>query len=280
MGKKYIIELEDENYHQYSDSEPSDYLWRVKGFNALVFDEVGISKLTPYTEPDLELIKEKAHTNGYGEGYQDGYSEGMNDYLQNPEVKEESDRAYAHGYSDAESKFSEIRKEAYEKGFKDAAHNCEETCTFVAKARNEGYNEGQRAGERHGMKLAWEAARKLWEIDISTLHKIFYKETRMDCYMYYTAAEVVAKIKEYEDKQEEIKIGNEVKAFEKKPFIVTGFGYGDNEEDVYCYGFVTENGISTSAKKNNCVRTGRHFPEIAAIFEKTRNGSNAQIDTE
>lgn len=261
MGKKYIIELEDENYHQYSDSEPSDYLWRVKGFNALAFDEVGISKLTPYTEPDLELIKKKAHDNGYNEGYQDGYSRGMNDYLQNPEVKEESDRAYAHGYSDAESKFSEIRKEAYEKGY------------------DIGYNRHLNLSYEDGLKDAWEAARKLWEIDISTLHKIFYKETRMDCYMYYTAAEVVAKIKEYKDKQEEIKIGNEVNAFEKKPFIVTGFGYGDDEEDVYCYGFVTENGISTSAKKNSCVRTGRHFPEIAAIFEKMRNEPNAQIDT-
>lgn len=192
MGKKYIIELEDENYHQYSDSEPSDYLWRVKGFNALVFDEVGISKLTPYTEPDLELIKKKAHENGYGEGYQDGYSKGMNDYLQNPEVKEESDRAYAHGYSDAESKFSEIRKEAYDKGFEDG----KELCPLPKVCHNNAYQKG--------LSDAWEAARKLWEIDISTLHKIFYKETRMDCYMYYTATEVIEKLKANKQEKEEM----------------------------------------------------------------------------
>lgn len=270
MGTKYIIEVEDKPFELLSeDGFTSDKLFRVKGFNSFVFDWNGLNMLTPYTEPDLELIKKKARDNGYSEGYQDGYSRGMNDYLQNPEVKEESDRAYAHGYSDAESKFSEIRKEAYDKGFEDG----KELCPIPEVCHNNAYQKG--------LSDAWEAARKLWEIDISTLHKIFYKETRMDCYMYYTATEAIAKFKEYEDedKQKEIKIGNEVKAFEKKPFIVTGFGYGDNEEDVYCYGFVTENGISTSAKKNSCVRTGRHFPELAAVLEKMQGEPNAQIDT-
>lgn len=40
MGKKYIIELEDE----------ADGLYKAKGFNTLVFDQNGISKLTPYEE--------------------------------------------------------------------------------------------------------------------------------------------------------------------------------------------------------------------------------------
>lgn len=264
MGKKYIIEIPEDKTTDFVGS--THFLMPYMMAGHIGHHDTGLP-IEPYTEPDLELIKEKAHTNGYGEGYQDGYSEGMNNYLQNPEVKEESDRAYAHGYSDAESKFSEIRKEAYDKGFEDG----KELCPLPKVGHNNAYQKG--------LSDAWEAARKLWEIDISTLHKIFYKETRMDCYMYYTAAEAVAKIKEYEDKQEEIKIGNEVKAFEKKPFIVTGFGYGDDEEDVYCYGFVTENGISTSAKKNSCVRTGRHFPEIAAIFEKIQGEPNAQIDT-
>lgn len=82
MGRKYIIELEDENYHQYSDSEPSDYLWKVKGFNALVFDEVGISKLTPYTEPDLKQIRKEAYEKGFHEGYgryiNKSYEDGLN----------------------------------------------------------------------------------------------------------------------------------------------------------------------------------------------------------
>lgn len=44
MGKKYIIELEDE----------VDGLCKAKGFNTLVFDKNGISKLTPYEEKKEE----------------------------------------------------------------------------------------------------------------------------------------------------------------------------------------------------------------------------------
>lgn len=53
MGKKYIIELEDKPFHNGN----GDFLYRVKGFNSLVFDMTGVGKLTPYTEPDLEQVK-------------------------------------------------------------------------------------------------------------------------------------------------------------------------------------------------------------------------------
>ena len=185
MGKKYIVEIGRlERLYKASIS--------AKGMPNMTWLSPEVD-LTPYTEPDLELIKKEAHDNGYSEGYQDGYSKGMNDYLQSPEVKEESDRAYAHGYSDAESKFSEIRKEAYDKGFEDG----KELCPLPKVCHNNAY--------QNGLSAAWDAARKLWEIDISTLHKIFYKETRMDCYMYYTAAEVIEKLQAYEQEQEEKK---------------------------------------------------------------------------
>lgn len=46
MGKKYIIELEDQPFQKMEGTVKK--LWRVKGFNSLVFDEVGLSKLQPY----------------------------------------------------------------------------------------------------------------------------------------------------------------------------------------------------------------------------------------
>ena len=55
MGKKYIIELEDKPFHK----EDGDFLYRVKGFDSLVFDMTGISKLTPYTELDTEKVREE-----------------------------------------------------------------------------------------------------------------------------------------------------------------------------------------------------------------------------
>lgn len=42
MGKKYVIELEDEPI--------TNGLWKVKGFNSLVFDKNGLDKLTPFNE--------------------------------------------------------------------------------------------------------------------------------------------------------------------------------------------------------------------------------------
>ena len=135
-------------------------------------------------------------------------------------------------------------------------------------------------GVKVGMDLAWDAARKIVSDDAGQNYVIFGQYFTNEIVNKLTASEAIEKLKSYEQKQDaEIKVGDEDKAFEKKPFIVTGFGYGDDEEDVYCYGFVTENGISTSAKKSSCVRTGRHFDEIATVLEKMRNESNAQIDT-
>lgn len=61
MGDKYIIELEEKPFHD----DNGDFLYRVKGFNSLVFDMTGIGKLTPYTEPDLEQVMEEAYEHGY-----------------------------------------------------------------------------------------------------------------------------------------------------------------------------------------------------------------------
>lgn len=96
MGKKYIIELEDKPFHKGN----GDFLYRVKGFNSLVFDMTGIGMLTPYTEPDLERVKKTAHDDGYSEGYQAG--------------REDLNRVM----SDVE----QVRKEAYAEGFKDGQY--------------------------------------------------------------------------------------------------------------------------------------------------------------
>lgn len=60
-GKKFIIELEQDQFVNGSGSA----LYRVKGFNSLVFDSEGIKKLKPYEEPDLNAIKSSAYRAGY-----------------------------------------------------------------------------------------------------------------------------------------------------------------------------------------------------------------------
>ena len=65
MENKYIITLEEmpfERFHSYN--VPSERLYRVQGFNSLVFDGNGLSKLTPYTESNLEAIRDEAYEKG------------------------------------------------------------------------------------------------------------------------------------------------------------------------------------------------------------------------
>lgn len=53
MGKKYIIELEDEKFT--NTKYPlfnNETLYRVKGFKTLVFDQSGLDKLTEYKSDD------------------------------------------------------------------------------------------------------------------------------------------------------------------------------------------------------------------------------------
>lgn len=60
MGKKYIIELENEPFTgAYFEAMPDgsiqrEVLYRVKGFKSLVFDEEGLKRLTPYKEPQYK----------------------------------------------------------------------------------------------------------------------------------------------------------------------------------------------------------------------------------
>ena len=79
MGKKYIIELEDKPFHKGN----GDFLYRVKGFNSLVFDMTGIGMLTPYTGPDFEQVRKEAYKDGYnadfGKKIHTSYQEGLSD---------------------------------------------------------------------------------------------------------------------------------------------------------------------------------------------------------
>ena len=58
---KYIIEIEDEPFGRNDDPlipHGMDELYRAKGYRSLVFDKVGLSKLTPYVEPDVDSYED------------------------------------------------------------------------------------------------------------------------------------------------------------------------------------------------------------------------------
>lgn len=82
MGRKYIIELEDEPFGKNDDPRiPRGMieLWRVKGFNSLVFDDNGLKKLKP--------------------------------------LEDALDNAYAHGHSDAECDYRDLMTKKTEESY-------------------------------------------------------------------------------------------------------------------------------------------------------------------
>ena len=159
MGKKYIIELEETPFIQHFKNGAWETIYRVKGFNSLVFDWNGLQMLTPYTE----------------------------------------DSAYAHGYTEAESKYREIRdeleKQAYQRGYKEAND------TAYADAE-EIYDSGKRAMYQKGLKDAWDVARKISVMDSATRDEIFGLVITSNIFDENTAAEAIEKIRQYEQEKD------------------------------------------------------------------------------
>ena len=88
-----------------------------------------------------------------------------------------------------EPDLEQVRKEGYEKGWKEAEDN---------------YFDGYSNGYDAGLDDAWKAAKKIWEYDTTTLKEIFGEGVmRMDWFMKFTASEAIEKIRQYEQEKEE-----------------------------------------------------------------------------
>ena len=70
MGKRYIIELEEAPFIQHFKNGAWETIYRVKGFNSLVFDWNGLNMLTPYTEPDMEQVRKEAYEQGLSDAWE------------------------------------------------------------------------------------------------------------------------------------------------------------------------------------------------------------------
>lgn len=145
----------------------------------------------------------------------------------------------------------QVRKEGYEKGWKEAEDH---------------YFDGYSNGYDAGLDDAWKAAKKIWEYDTTTLREIFGEGImRMDWFMKFTAAEAMEKIWQYEQKKEEIKVGDEVATDAGNRASVLY----ENPDGTQVFVFKSD-GTAAWWTKSALHRTGRNFPEIAAVLEKMR----------
>ena len=65
-GDRFIIEIESVL------KENGTTLYKIRGFNALVFDEVGLGRLPPMDSETINLIDRKSYKSGYNTGVSDG----------------------------------------------------------------------------------------------------------------------------------------------------------------------------------------------------------------
>lgn len=134
---KRIIELEEAPFVQHFENGIGETVYRVRGFNNIVFDNNSLGKLTPYTEPDSEAIRSEA------------YAEGRRTMLEETAEKVVAYRkeAYQRGYDDAKHECQDCQKimmdaeqervdKAYQQGLEDA-RNRKATCEFCEYAGND-----------------------------------------------------------------------------------------------------------------------------------------------
>ena len=79
----------------------------------------------------------------------------------------------------------------------------------------------------------------------------------------FSVSEVIEKMKAYEQKQEEIKVGDEVISEDDIKAVVI-------DMDNYLLHVLDENGVIQGWPKEDVVKTDRHFPDIATVLKKMK----------
>ena len=108
------------------------------------------------------------------------------------------DSAYAHGYTEAESKYREIRdeleKQAYQRGYKEAYD------TAYADAEQI-YESGKRAMYQKGLKDAWECTMKIRGMTWDEQREVFGTDYYTDI-IALPVSECIEKIRQYEQEKD------------------------------------------------------------------------------
>jgi len=135
----------------------------------------------------------------------------------------------------------------------------------LKKVRKEAYKEGREDGIKDGMCEAWEASKKIINMPFEERRKIFVECLIQKIHSIYTASEAIEKIRQYEQRQEEIQVGDEVATDAGNRASVLY----ENPDGTQAFVFKSD-GTAAWWTKSALHRTGRNFPEVATILEKMR----------
>jgi hypothetical protein len=186
------------------------------------------------------------------------------------------DEAYQKGVHDTATEIEAIKDEAYNRGRKDAIDEigCNEK-EIATKACQSGLDDGKKMG----MELMWEVIRKIilpskrGGFTIDEFVECFGRNTlKYDVLEDYSASEAVDRVRKYEQKREEIHLGDEVTFLPNNAKgIVTECHvpdvYSDNDKYAVWCGETMEYVL-----KQHLTKTGRTFPEIVEVMRKMKEG--------
>ena len=184
--------------------------------------------------------------------YKDQLEELTADYI-NEHFSDLQDTAYKKGLHDGESKCRYCNE--YQRGFEDGKKTPSEL------ASNAEYQRGLNDAWECGKKLAWTAKYGGYG---ERLSDVFGRDDTFDFYD-YTPNEAIEKLKAFEQKQDKIEVGDEVK-WNSDLIVVTRL-YENGDFD-WCDG-IGNDGTAFHILEKNARKTGRHF-DIASILEEMR----------
>lgn len=168
-----------------------------------------------------------------------------------------------------EPDLEQVRKEAYEDGYKTAKVQC----------NIQAEKDLREVGERHyqkGLSDAWDAAKKIYlpveygGIPADALRQIFNNKSASGIFKKVSASEAIEKIRQYEqekkEKEEQIQVGDEVIIRYKKAVVT--------EITDSFVRIMYSDGSGYALFSKNMTKTGRNFPEIAEILAKMKESAN------
>ena len=155
----------------------------------------------------------------------------------------------------------QVRKEAYEDGYKTAKVQC----------NIQAEKDLREVGERHyqkGLSDAWEAARKIRDMTWKEQIEAFGTDSYADI-IALSASECIEKIRQYEqEKEERIQVGDEIET----PSGLKGYVVNFTDDELVHY--VSSEGRFGTMGMSAVSKTGRHFPEIAKVLQKMKESDN------
>ena len=242
-GDKFIIEIEDVLHIESDEGLWVEPWYMVNGMEGTYFEEDDLDSLERYDEAD-EFMKDYScgHRDGYSQGYRDG-------------AKSSSGGVWDAGYTTG-----------YGKGLQERWKEHKEDCDQCSK----GYRQQIEDAYTKGLNDAWECASKIvldtgdGGLGACGRNEAFGLGDRAYPIMHtHTVSEAIEKLREYEVKKDEIKVGDEVIDSNEILFVVTEV-HMDTVTVMNCVGH------SYQLWKSGLKKTGRHFP-IEDILEQMRS---------